>query len=94
MSADVIIGAVLVLAALGWALAWLLVHVGTRKPAPTPPARKFYQCQQRGCTARATRLVLIVTAPTESMVVCDSDRDRLTITGRAVDLGDLYRGRA
>lgn len=97
MSADVVIGGMLVMLAVSWCITWLLVCAAGRK-APTPPpiARKFYTCQHRGCTARATRIVLVVSGigPTESRVVCDSDRDRLTITGAGVDLGPIFRGRA
>lgn len=95
MSADVIIGGMLAGAGIVFGLLWLALSFAAaaarRRPRPHPVPRKFIQCQQRSCTARATRIVLTVGTPMESMCVCDSDRDKLTRWHNAVDLGPIYR---
>lgn len=77
--------------------AWLLFSLlrAADKPAPpVPTARRFYPCAERDCRARATRILLMVTTPTESRVMCDHDAARRVRLGQAVDLGPIFRGRA
>jgi hypothetical protein len=74
-------------------LVGLLRAAGKRQPHDTPRIveRPTYRCAQRGCPGRATRIVLMVTAATESRVVCDEDCARLVRLGHAVDLGPIER---
>lgn len=85
--------ALVVLAALALLLMGLAHAAAKRKPHDTPTVaeRKVYRCAQRGCTARATRIVLMIFDITESRVVCDEDAARLKRLGHAVDLGPIER---
>lgn len=86
--------AVLLLLMIGLVLVGMARAAGKRKPHDTPQLkRRFYYCAQRGCPARATRIVMMVTAPTEARVVCEQDGQRLVRLGHAVDLGPVETGR-
>lgn len=76
-------------------LSGLLRAASKRQPHDTPRVveRKVYRCAQRGCPGRATRIVLMIMAATESRVVCDEDAARLVRLGHAVDLGPIERPR-
>ncbi len=94
MSADQIIGAALVLLGVGTWLALALAHTAARRAphdVPRVSHRRFYQCAQRGCTARATHIVLMISGPTESRVVCWEDCQRLVRVGHVVNLGPIER---
>lgn len=94
MTVDQIVGAALVLLGLGVWLALALTRAAARRtPRDTPRVspRRFYHCAQRGCTARATHIVLMISGPTESRVVCWEDCQRLVRVGHVVNLGPIER---
>lgn len=86
----------LILAALAF-LGWSLLHAGTAREMPQPEAadRPRYRCQlghgRDQCPGRATRLVLTVTTPMYTRLMCDECTKRSVRMGHSVDLGAIDR---
>lgn len=96
--ADLIIaGTLIVLGAASLLLLGLAKASARRRPAATRPAptRHVYRCAAghgpTKCTAPATRIVLRISGPTESAVMCDEDTFRAARLGHVIDLGPIVR---
>jgi hypothetical protein len=100
MSADVVAALTLIAAGvavpIGTAL-WIRAGRGPQPPQPPAVIRPRYRCNastgRAACTAPATRMVMIVTGPTEMRTMCEQDAMRECRIGRAVDLGPISGGR-
>lgn len=90
---DTIVALFLVGAGLVVLLLLGLARAAGKRPAPQPPQRRVYRCAastgRAACTAPATRIVIMVTGPTEARVMCDQDAQRECRIGRAVDMGPI-----